>query len=69
MLKAVYDSAIQDELGSGLQIKGKDELIGKDGFFRKPGTRTAQNNIANSLSEDGQFFETTDSLTPSSEYV
>lgn len=36
LFKATYDSVMNEDLGKGLQIKGQDEIIGKDGSFKKP---------------------------------
>uniref|UniRef100_U9TIN9 Uncharacterized protein n=1 Tax=Rhizophagus irregularis (strain DAOM 181602 / DAOM 197198 / MUCL 43194) TaxID=747089 RepID=U9TIN9_RHIID len=36
MMKAVHNSAMQEKIGAGLQIKGQDELIDKERFFSKP---------------------------------
>lgn len=58
-MKAVYDSAMKEELGNGLQIK--DQIIGTDGG----GNSKAVNNNVNPSLEDEQFFETTDNLTGS----
>uniref|UniRef100_U9TR21 Uncharacterized protein n=1 Tax=Rhizophagus irregularis (strain DAOM 181602 / DAOM 197198 / MUCL 43194) TaxID=747089 RepID=U9TR21_RHIID len=52
-----YQSAMTGDLGNGLQIKTQDEIIGKDGSFRKPGNRKTSNNIAHPPSEDEQFVD------------
>jgi hypothetical protein len=33
LMKALVDSAMEEELGQGLKIKSQDELISKDGKF------------------------------------
>ncbi|EXX74303.1 hypothetical protein RirG_052380 [Rhizophagus irregularis DAOM 197198w] len=35
LLQAIYKSTMEEDLGIGLQMKGQDELIGKDGVFKK----------------------------------
>ncbi|PKC04499.1 hypothetical protein RhiirA5_422179 [Rhizophagus irregularis] len=55
LFKVTYQSAMTEDLGNGLQIKTQDEIIGKDGSFRKPGNRKTSNNIAHPPSEDEQF--------------
>uniref|UniRef100_U9SMG8 Uncharacterized protein n=2 Tax=Rhizophagus irregularis (strain DAOM 181602 / DAOM 197198 / MUCL 43194) TaxID=747089 RepID=U9SMG8_RHIID len=56
MMKAVHNSAMQEEIDAGLQIKGQDELIGKEGFFKKPGIRKMANNVVNSHSLTGSMI-------------
>ncbi|PKK56496.1 hypothetical protein RhiirC2_799883 [Rhizophagus irregularis] len=34
-VKAIYKSTMDDDLGKGLQMKSQDELIGKDGTYKK----------------------------------
>ncbi|PKY56531.1 hypothetical protein RhiirA4_476906 [Rhizophagus irregularis] len=55
-MKAVHNSAMQEEIDAGLQIKGQDELIGKEGFFNKPGIRKMANNVVNSHSLTGSMI-------------
>ncbi|EXX60839.1 uncharacterized protein OCT59_019255 [Rhizophagus irregularis] len=57
LFKVTYQSAMTGDLGNGLQIKTQDEIIGKDGSFRKPGNRKTSNNIAHPPSEDEQFVD------------
>ncbi|GBC28929.2 hypothetical protein GLOIN_2v1776109 [Rhizophagus irregularis DAOM 181602=DAOM 197198] len=63
MMKAIYDYAIEDDSGTGLQVKKQDELIDKDGGFKNRRTRKTSTNNDSSLSEDEQFLEAMDSLT------
>jgi hypothetical protein len=35
LLKAIYRSTMEEDLGKGLQIKSQDELIGKEGTYKK----------------------------------
>ncbi|RGB21957.1 hypothetical protein C1646_776925 [Rhizophagus diaphanus] len=58
--KATYDSAMNEDLGKGLQIKGQDEFIGKDGSFKKPQYCKTSNKSPNFPSE---------STVPSNEVV
>jgi hypothetical protein len=62
LFKATYDS---EDLGKGLQIKAQDEIIGKDGSFKKPGYRMTSNIIAHPPSEDEQFEDAVMSPTVS----
>ncbi|PKC11695.1 hypothetical protein RhiirA5_412784 [Rhizophagus irregularis] len=66
MMKAIYDYAIEDDSGTGLQVKKQDELIDKDGGFKNRRTRKTSTNNDSSLSEDEQFLEAMDSLTATS---
>ncbi|RGB29988.1 hypothetical protein C1646_765927 [Rhizophagus diaphanus] len=54
--EAIYKSTMEEEIGKGLQMKGQDEIIGKDGKFIKLrcGNSIVQDN-ALPLSEDEQF--------------
>jgi hypothetical protein len=65
MIRAIYDSAMKDKLGEGLQVKSQDELIDKNFSFRsrlRPcHASTKQVNVA-STSDDKQFFEATDDV-------
>jgi hypothetical protein len=34
-MQAIYKSTMEEDIGRGLQMKDQDELIGKDGVFKK----------------------------------
>ncbi|PKY47032.1 hypothetical protein RhiirA4_543712 [Rhizophagus irregularis] len=54
---------MEDELGKGLQLKSKDELIGKDGNFRSRRIhKTKLNNKVSDKSKDEQTHDTRNSL-------
>lgn len=35
LMQAIYKSTMEEDIGRGLQMKDQDELIGKDGVFKK----------------------------------
>ncbi|RGB37224.1 hypothetical protein C1646_757179 [Rhizophagus diaphanus] len=53
LLIAVYSSTMDEDLGKGLQMKGKDEIIGKDSNFTK--RRYRNSTKENAQPEDEQF--------------
>jgi hypothetical protein len=53
LFKATYESAMNEDLSKGLlQIKEQDEIIGKDGSFKKPRYRKTIDRNALPPSED-----------------
>ncbi|PKY43592.1 hypothetical protein RhiirA4_457608 [Rhizophagus irregularis] len=57
LFKVTYDSAMNEDLGNWLQIKDQNELIGKDGSFKKMRYRNTHNNNALPSSEDERFVD------------
>lgn len=58
---------MNEDVGSGLQLKSQDELIGRDGKFIQRGARRSSNKGPRlSHSEDEQYFEATDNLNTTS---
>lgn len=56
---------MKDDLGSDLQLKSRDELVGPDGKFKIRGARRIINknqNLATPHSEDDKFFDARDNL-------
>jgi hypothetical protein len=35
LLKAIYKSTMEEDLGKGLKMKSQDELIGEEGTYKK----------------------------------
>ncbi|CAB4443436.1 unnamed protein product [Rhizophagus irregularis] len=61
LMKAVYDSEMQENIGGGIQI---NELIGKDLLKDREDRREIPStNIACASSEDDKFFEATENPT------
>lgn len=52
LLQAIYRSTMEEDMGKGLQMKGQDEIIGKDRKFKKPQYRDTKKDSARSFSED-----------------
>ncbi|GBC41379.1 uncharacterized protein OCT59_001627 [Rhizophagus irregularis] len=48
----VKGSTMEEDMGKGLQMKGQDEIIGKDRKFKKPQYRDTKKDSARSFSED-----------------
>ncbi|PKK70298.1 hypothetical protein RhiirC2_779881 [Rhizophagus irregularis] len=55
LFKATYESSMNEDLGKGLHIKEQDEIIRRDGSFKKPRYRKTIDRNALPPSEDEQF--------------
>ncbi|RGB23155.1 hypothetical protein C1646_774943 [Rhizophagus diaphanus] len=59
MMKAIYDSTMNEDLGKGLQIKGQDETIDKDGgrtiFDDLTGSTAPKNDIVDTFNQLNSF--------------
>ncbi|PKY27546.1 hypothetical protein RhiirB3_443310 [Rhizophagus irregularis] len=54
---------MNDDIGSGLQLKSQDELIRKNGGFKPQIIKTQPNNKVSEKSVDEQYYDTRENLT------
>ncbi|PKK67467.1 hypothetical protein RhiirC2_783471 [Rhizophagus irregularis] len=54
---------MNDDIGSGLQLKSQDELIRKNGGFKPRIIKTQPNNKVSEKSVDEQYYDTRENLT------
>ncbi|PKY25352.1 hypothetical protein RhiirB3_440258 [Rhizophagus irregularis] len=57
LLKAIYKSTMEEDMGKGLQMKGQDEIIGKNGVLTKLRGRDVTSEGVYHISEDKQFID------------
>lgn len=63
----IYKSVMEDDLGTGFQVKWQDKLINSNGNFKKRTflrtSHKTSNKSVDILSEEEQVYEATDGLT------